>query len=132
VNNETSVRPINIHAVSRSAHRPGGHEDRADASDYLVKKDRNTAAPIAPFPLEGIRHHQLQVLNLLDANEIQGLHTPLYWMEAIDGLRTEASGTATEIGDMERGGSRTGRSGPDDGDSCELPKHESNLAMVSQ
>lgn len=53
----------------------------------LIREDNKfTTAPFMQFPLSPIKHLQLEVLDLLNANEKAGLDAILYWAESIDGL----------------------------------------------
>jgi len=55
----------------------------------LTEDNRLSGAPIMGFPTAALKSKQLEVIDLLDANENQGLSVLLYWMEAIDGLLGE-------------------------------------------
>lgn len=50
----------------------------------LRDEKRFNDAPIMPFPSDAIRHHMLEVLDLLNSNQSSALHGLIYWMEAID------------------------------------------------
>ena len=66
----------------------------------LIKEDNKiTGAPFMRFPTQSIKDYQFQVLDILDANQKQGLDALIYWMEAIDDLISEATCKATELKD---------------------------------
>jgi len=52
----------------------------------MLKENKCVPAPIMKFPLDALRQKQLEVIDLLNANEQQALTGLLYWMEGIDGL----------------------------------------------
>jgi hypothetical protein len=55
----------------------------------LTEDNRLSGAPIMTFPTAALKSKQLEVIDLLDANQSQGLSVLLYWMEGIDGLLSE-------------------------------------------
>ena len=55
----------------------------------LTEDNRLSGAPIMAFPTAALKSKQLEVIDLLDANQNQGLSVLLYWMEGIDGLLGE-------------------------------------------
>ena len=64
----------------------------------LIKEDNKvTGAPFMHFPTQSIKDYQFQVLDMLDANEKQGLDALIYWMEGIDGLLDEATDNAKKL-----------------------------------
>lgn len=61
----------------------------------LIKEDgRVTDAPFMCFPTQSIKDYQFQVLDMLNANEKQGLDALVFWMESIDSLLGEATKNA--------------------------------------
>lgn len=64
----------------------------------LIKEDNKVmGAPFMHFPTQSIKDYQFQVLDLLNANDKQGLDTLIYWMEAIDTLLDEATLVAGKL-----------------------------------
>ena len=71
-------------------------QDQADMARDKLESIRNMiqkmqenifcAAPIMPFDVSQVRLLQHDVIDLLDANQNQGLNAILYWMQAIDEL----------------------------------------------
>ncbi len=55
----------------------------------LTEDNRLSGAPIMAFPTSALKSKQLEVIDLLDTNQNQGLSVLLYWMEGIDGLLSE-------------------------------------------
>lgn len=68
----------------------------------LIKEDgRITNAPVMRFPTQGIKDYQIRVLDILNANQKQGLDVLIYWLEATDNLMAEVTSNATRIIDLE-------------------------------
>lgn len=64
----------------------------------LIKEDNKiTGAPFIRFSTQSIKDYQFQVLDLLNANEKQGLDALIFWMEAIDNLLDEATINAEKL-----------------------------------
>lgn len=64
----------------------------------LIREDnRVTPAPFMLFPTKSIKDYQFQVLDILNSNQKQALDALVYWMEAIDGLLSEATQNASEL-----------------------------------
>ena len=64
----------------------------------MIQEDNKfTTAPVMQFPTAPIKHIQLDVLYLLNANEKAGLDGILYWADAIDGLFAEALATSERL-----------------------------------
>jgi hypothetical protein len=75
-----------------------------DVIDMMRNDNRLSAAPIMAFPTAGLKAKQLEVIDLLDANQNQGLSALLYWMESIDGLLGEHLSMAKRLEEMPRQG----------------------------
>lgn len=83
----------------------------SDNLDHARKKRRSTQvniellqeankvmdSPYIRFPVQSVRDHQFQILDLLSAAEKQGLDTLIFWMDAIDELLFSATSKATEL-----------------------------------
>jgi hypothetical protein len=68
----------------------------------MIKEDRQIIdAPFMRFPIHGIKDYQLRVLDILNANQKQGVDAFIYWMEATDNAMAEVTRTATRIKDFE-------------------------------
>lgn len=64
----------------------------------LIREDNKiTGAPFMQFQTQSIRDYQHQVLDLLNANEKQGLDALIYWMEEINGLLDEVAINAQRL-----------------------------------
>ena len=64
----------------------------------LIKEyNKITGAPFMQFQTQSIRDYQHQVLDLLNANEKQGLDALIYWMEGINGLLDEVAINAQQL-----------------------------------
>ena len=75
----------------------------------LVRQDNKiTCAEIMRFPTQSIKDYQFQILDMLSANQKQGLEALVYWMEAIDRLLESATKEAGEVVDLAK------INGPDD------------------
>lgn len=81
----------------------------ADVIDMIRNENRLSAAPIMSFPTAAIKAKQLEVIDLLNANQNQGLSALLYWMESIDGLLGEHLSMAKQLEDMPREGPESQR-----------------------
>lgn len=55
----------------------------------LTEDNRLSGAPVMSFPTAVLKSKQLEVIDLLDSNQNQGLSVLLYWMEGVDGLLGE-------------------------------------------
>lgn len=71
-----------------------------DKVDMMRNDNRLSAAPIMSFPTAALKAKQLEVVDLLNANQNQGLSALLYWMEAIDGLLGEHVSLAKRLQEM--------------------------------
>ena len=68
----------------------------------IVQGGRIVAAPIMQFLTETIRMLQLEVIDILDANQNQGISGLLYWMNAIDAQLDQAVIKAEALIALER------------------------------
>ena len=70
----------------------------------LIQDNRYTDAPIMRFQTVALSNHHQEVMDMLDANENQGLSALIYWMESIDGLLDEARQSAQLLRHLEESG----------------------------
>lgn len=64
----------------------------------LLKEDNKiSGGPFMQFQTQSIKDYQHQVLDLLNANEKQGLDAIIYWMEGINGLLGEVDSNAQKL-----------------------------------
>jgi len=71
----------------------------------MIGDNRYTDAPIMRFQTVALTNHHQEVMDMMDANENQGLSALIYWMESIDGLLDEARHTAGVLRQLEIAGS---------------------------
>ena len=91
------------------------------------------ASPIMPFETAQVRLIQHEVLDLLDANQNQGLNALIYWMQAIDELLSRVQRRSEILEELYR------RNGPNDerqflGDwiLTDLKDAERNMELISR
>lgn len=70
----------------------------------LIRQNRFSDAPIMNFQSAALSNHHHEVMDMLDANENQGLSAIVYWMESIDDLLDEARRTARFLRHLEEHG----------------------------
>ena len=100
----------------------------------LAKEDNKvTGAPFMHFPTQSIKDYQFQVLDMLDANEKQGLDALIFWMEGIDGLLDEATDKAEKLNKLIKNNASTferSSAGTDFIDSLEEAKKNLNYLII--
>ena len=73
------------------------HRTVQNSIDMMREDNKFAPAPIMPFPVAAIKTKHVEVIDLLDSNENQGLGALIYWMEAIDSLLAEILSTAKHL-----------------------------------
>lgn len=67
----------------------------------FAAKDQITDAPIMAFATSAIQSMQFEVIDVLDANQNQGVSALLYWMSAIDAQIKNAEEKAAQVKALE-------------------------------
>lgn len=70
----------------------------------LTQENKFSDAPMMKFQSAALSNHHHEVMDMLDANENQGLSAIIYWMESIDGLIEEARRSARLLRHLEETG----------------------------
>jgi hypothetical protein len=92
------MRALLTHLVSDNLDLARRKLEAVQMNIALIKEDgRITGSPFMKFPIQSIKDYQFQVLDILNANNKQGLDGLVYWMQAIDELLLEATEYAKEI-----------------------------------
>ena len=76
--------------------------DSVQRNMEFVQNGRIISAPIMKFPTETIRTLQLEVIDILNANQNQAISALLYWMTAIDEQLDHAVRKAEAVITLER------------------------------
>ena len=78
--------------------------DSIESRIELINENKFSEAPLMRFQPTVLSNHHHEVMDMLDANENQGLSAIIYWMESIDGLIDEARQTARFLRHLEENG----------------------------
>jgi hypothetical protein len=71
--------------------------ETAKTNIAMIREGQFTDAPVMKFPVMDLRDLQKECLDLLSADEINGLDALIYWLDAIDGLFDEAKSVAVSL-----------------------------------